>query len=361
MHTFDLGIRCSCFSLIFYPNLTKQNAFALDLKEEHKKEKLAKYTFNFSSPYFTSNYKTTPHAHMEIKRLVEEYTKNNVYVKIHDGGINGIGTILSNKVRFGFSQGALLSVSNLTPMVKELDVLNIPFWSSNESEYIRLFNSQAWNKYVLSKTKKYNLHVLFPYIVGARTATTTKKYKKLIKSPEDFVDVRFRVPGSNCLAIFYELAKAKPVNIAWKNCAKTARSGRFQALDPSIAGLYAGPDNLRDQIGIISEIESVHDGWVAIGNIDFIESLDHKTRIQFLDAFKEIQDVQLQLFKGSKAYCIKKFEKLGVKIYVPTKEEKEVLVKAFGHQHPAWNSIKKKLLGDNGMAIFDELYKIAKG
>jgi len=336
-------------------------AFAADAAEEAKKAKLAKYTFTFSSPYITSRHVTTPHAHLEIKRLIEAYTKNKVHVIIHEGGIDGTGSALSNRVRYGKSQGALLSVANLVPLVSELDVLNIPFWSSSKSEYVRLFKSQAWDKHVLSKTAKHKLKVLFPYVVGARTATSTRKYGKLIKSPADFEGVKFRIPGSKSLAVFYKLTKAKPLKFAWNLTARTARIGRFQALDPSVIGLYSGPDNLREELGIISEIESVHDGWVAIGNTDFIASLDSETRTQFMDSMAEIQTEQVKLYRNSRGFCIEEFAKLGTKTYIPTPKERELLASSFGHSNPAWTPVKKRLLGEDGVTVFDKLFKVAKG
>ena len=333
----------------------------LNTKEEALKKKKAKYIFNFASPYFTDKFVTTPHAHREIKQLIESYTKGKVYVNIYDGGSEGIGSSLSNSVKLGAVQGALLSVSNLVPLVKELDILNIPFWSSNEKDYLRLFKSGMWGKHVLSKMNNYNIQVLFPYVVGARTASTVKKYGKTIKKPEDFVGVDFRIPGSECLKIFYKLTKASPVNIPWRLCARTARAGRYQALDPAIIGLYAGPDGLNKEIGVISEIESVHDGWVAIGNKKYIEELDPKTRSQFLEAFEEIQLQQYQNYQTSRNFCVKEFKKLGTEIYYLTTKEKENLANAFGHQNKAYDDIKKKLLGENGLSLFDGLYKAAKG
>lgn len=341
--------------------LKNRSAMADDLKEEKRKEKLAKYVFNFSSPYFTSDHLTTPHAHLEIKQLIEKYTKNKVFVKIHDGGINGIGSELSKSVSFGFSQGALLSVSNLAPMAPEVDILNIPFWCAKDAEYMRLFKSQLWKNSVLSKMNRHKIQVLFPYVVGARTATSTKKYRKLIRFPEDFLGIRFRIPGSKSLKIFYELTKAKPVSIPWKHCAKTARGGRYDALDSSVIGLYSGPGDLKKELGVISEIESVHDGWVAIGNTDFIENLDSKTRTQFFDAFKKIQVEQFKLYQRAKVFCTEGFAKLGVGIYAPTPGEKKVLSNLFGHANPAWEAVKKRILGDDGLTIFDKLYEIAKG
>ncbi len=337
-----------------------QFSFGSDSKDEKLKEKNAKYIFNFSSPYKTENFVATPHAHLEIKKLIEQYTNNKVYVKIHDGGVDGTGTRLAGKVKLNKIQGALVSVSNLSPMIPEIDILNIPFWSSSPEEYTRLFNSSSWKNHILSKTKKHKTQVLFPYVVGARTATSTKKYGKRIVKPEDFEGVKFRIPGSKSLAVFYKLTKAIPQKFPWATAGKTARLGRYQAIDPSIAGLYAGPMDLKGTLGVISEVETVHDGWVAIGSTDFIESLDANTRIQFLDAMEEIQKKQRGLYQSAKDFCVSEFNKNGTKIYTPTQNEKNILADAFGHTNPAWDPVKKKLLGKNGMKIFDELYKAAK-
>lgn len=214
----------------------------------------------FSSPYKTSDYETTPHAHFEIKQLIEKYTQNNVYVEIRDDGIDGVGSSLASSVKYGLTDCALLSVSNLSPMIPELDIINIPFWSASPENYMRLFSSDVWQRHILSKLDKHNFKLLLPYVVGARTATSTKQFGKRIVTPEDFVDVIFRVPNSLNLKYFYQICKARPHIIPWELTAKTARVGRFEALAPSITGLYSGPDGLRNEIGIISEIESVHDG-----------------------------------------------------------------------------------------------------
>ncbi len=360
-----IGTALSGYSLFagqaFGANFSDEADRRARVKEDKLKQRLAKTVFNFYSPYHTSDHLSTPHAHHEIKTLIEQYTDNKVYVKIHDGGRNGIGSSLSSSVKHGVCQGALLSVANLAPLVKELDVLNIPFWSAGEDELVRLFGSQIWNKKVLSKTHKHNIQVLFPYVVGARTATSLKSYDEVISQPEDFEDVLFRVPGSASLYEFYSMAKASPMKIDWKLCAKAARKQRFEALDCSISGLYSGPDQLHREIGIISEINSVHDAWVAIGNTDYIAALDSHTRGQFLAAFDEIQLRQREQAKRAKSYCSDKFIAAGVEIYTPTVREKSSLEAAFSHSSSRWSPVKKRLLGPDGMAIFDQLYQVAKG
>ncbi|WP_163835635.1 TRAP transporter substrate-binding protein [Spartinivicinus ruber] len=322
-------------------------------KEEQKKGKLAKYIFNFASPYITDHYLTTPHAHHEIKQLIEQYTHNQIYVAIHDGGSFGIGSALSSSVIYGQVQGALLSISNLTPRAPAMDVINIPFWCASAERYQRLVNSSVWRQHVL--TQAAHVTVLFHYVVGSRTASSTRIYGKAIKSPEDFNGVRFRVPASESLLHFYQMAGAKPTSILWGLAAKTARLNRYDALDPSFIGLYSGPDELNREIGVITEIESVHDGWVAIANNHFMQSLDRSTRLAFLDAIEEIRHKQFFLYQRSNNLCRQNFSQIGVDIYQLSAQEKDTLKFAFGHQRKEWNSIKEKLLGPKWFSIFQKL------
>ncbi len=333
----------------------------LDRIQEERKQTLARYQFAFSSPYLSEDATTTPHAHQEIKQLIESYTQNKVYVKIYDGGVNGIGSSLASSVMVGATQGALLSIANVSPLIPALDLINIPYWCAESPAYLRLFQSALWQNHIVERASAANIKVLFPYVVGARTATSTKLFNKRISKPEDFAGVRFRVPASNNLHQFYQLTGAQPVSIMWRLAARTARADRFDALDPSVIGLFSGPDDLRHELGIISEIESVQDGWVAIANLQFIEQLDSVTRKQFLQAFEAIQQQQLLRYRDADYYCRQEFAKLEVPIYQPTISEKNALSQAYGADNPAWQAIIKLLLGSNGLQMFERFRQIASG
>ncbi|MFT5594983.1 MAG: TRAP-type C4-dicarboxylate transport system substrate-binding protein [Oceanicoccus sp.] len=336
-------------------------AWASNIENEQRKQQLAKYQFNFNSPYFTSSHEYTAHAHHEIKQIIEETTKHQIHVQINEGGINGIGSRLVNGVSYHRYQGALLSASNLSPKIKELDLLNIPYWSASTENYIRLINSSIWQKHVLDKAAQHKIKIMFHYLIGERTATTIKSYKHTFKSPEDFNNVQFRVPNSNNLRHMYKIANAQPLDIHWGLCAENARQGRYQALDPSIIGLYSGPDNLKQEIGSISKVETVHDSWIAIANTDFIDALDSKVKVQFLDALQLIQAKQFEQYQKANQLCEAAFIKQGTLIYTPTKNELQAFERKFGHENPIWDQAKKELLGENGIALFDQFVKAAKG
>ena len=331
------------------------------LNEEIRKKNKARYHFIFSSPYPNSAYLTIPHAHQQIKERIETLTQHKVYVTIVARGQRGIGTALANSVSHGISQGALLSFSNLAPKVPEVDILNIPFWAASDLAYLKLVNSSLFHHLIFSRLAQHQQVVLFPYLTGARTVSSLKAFNQVLVKPEDFKDVIFRVPGSPNLMRFYQLAQAKIRNIKWSLTAANARAGRFQALDPSMIGLHAGPDGLKDEIGVISEIESVHDGWVAIGHKPFFDAMESRVRSQFFDACQAIQEEQMVLSLRAKALCRDNFISHGVKIYTPTADEIQTLARAFGHAHPVWAAPKQALLGKDGLRLFDQLYQIANG
>lgn len=353
----SLGIG-SLVSNAIYPY---KSAWAESIEIEQRKKQLAKYQFNFNSPYLTSDYEFTPHAHYEIKQIIEQATHNQVYVQINEGGVNGVGSHLVNGVSYKKYQGALISASNLSPKIRVLDLLNIPYWSASTENYSRLIRSPIWKEKVLDKASKFNLKIMFHYLIGARTATTIKSYNQTIKSPEDLNDLHFRVPNSKNLRHMYKVANAVPKTIPWGLCAENARQGRFQALDPSIIGLYSGPNNLKQEIGSISKIETVHDSWIAIANTDFIAALNSKVKKQFLDSFELIQAKQFEQHQNISHRCEDYFIKQGTKIYTPTNKEIQAFEKAFGHENKIWNKAKKELLGKNGVPIFDQFIKAAQG
>ena len=330
-------------------------------REEQRKAAKAKYTFNFASPYLTSAAQYTPHVHQEIKQIIEQYTNNNIYVNIIDNGKAGVGSSLISSVKFGRLQGALISVSNLSPQINAIDILNIPFWASDDDAYLRVVNSPLWHEKVLSQASKFNLKVLFHYVVGKRTAASTKFANTLIASPDDYQDIEVRVANSKVNLAYYKQAKAVPYPIAWKLCAAAARAGRFKILDPSIIGLFSGPDNLKNEIDTISQIGFAQDGWMAIANQAFIELLDNKVKKQFNQALADIQILQYQHYLKAHQACIDKFQSLGTHIYTPDKREKQLFIERFGHQHRNWRPTKRALLGENGLALFDKFYEIAQG
>jgi len=168
--------------------------------EETEVRKSAKHTMVFGSPYLSDEWKSSPHMHSYLKKNIQEMSKGQIYVDIRDGGELGIGTELMVKVSRGQISAALVSASNLSPVAPELDILNIPFWSAGNQAYVNLVTSQTWENLIIDKVRAQGrIDVLFHYLPGPRTATTTKIYGRTIRTPADIKDVLFRIPPSESL------------------------------------------------------------------------------------------------------------------------------------------------------------------
>ena len=315
--------------------------------EETAIRESAKYTMIFASPYSSNEWEVSPHTHSYLKKNVQELSEGQIYVDIRDKGSKGIGTDLMASVSRGFVSAALVSVSNLSPVAPELDILNIPFWAASSQEYVNLVTSDVWKTLIVDQIREQGLiDVLFHYIPGPRTATSTKNFERIIKTPSDIKDVNFRIPASKVLKIFYDLAGANPMQVDWKNVSTMSQVGRIDAMDPSIIGLYNGPNNLRQHIGVISQIDSVHDGWVAVINQQWYKRLSPYLQSALMAAAEKTFQDHLKRIIQVTQFCKQGFEKLETQIYTPSNDEKAEWVNQCGHFRPEWKAVKKKILGD---------------
>jgi TRAP-type C4-dicarboxylate transport system substrate-binding protein len=331
-----------------------------DPEDEIKRKAAAKFVMTFGSPYANENWKFSPHMHQEIKNNIQQMSNGKIFVDIMDQGKAGIGPKLMAKLNRNVVNAGLVSVSNLAPLAPELDILNIPFWSSDNQSYANLVTSPIWNSLILEKIRaKKSIDVLFHYAVGPRTVATTKSFGKIVKTPADMgKDFRFRIPSSKTLKNFYLLADVRPRKIGWGETAKSARKGAFEALDPGIIGLYNGPDNLKNELHSISRIQSVQDGWVAVVSQEWLNQLPINLREIVSEASNLTFKAQLKKGKEVTEQCISKFEALGTTIYTPTTEEKQTWIDQCGHSRPEWTSFKKQILGD--ASLFDQLVEATK-
>ncbi|MBU2972552.1 TRAP transporter substrate-binding protein DctP [Pseudoalteromonas sp. C2R02] len=350
--SFAIGAVTALYSQ--YPSLS----FANNLLESEKKAQ-AKFTLVFASPYDSSQSQYTPHMHLEFKQNIETMSQGKIYVDIQDKGRLGIGTELMAAVNRGHVSAALISVSNLSRALPILDILNIPFWAADNQAYLNLISSGIWQNLVLDNIKnKSNLEVLFHYIPGPRTLSTTKNYNKVIKRPEDLNHVVFRVPASKVLTEYYKMTGANVVSVPWSETARLSRIGQIQALDPGFVGLYSGPEQLKSSIGTVSTISSVQDAWVSVINQAWLNNLPTELKLIVKQASEATFKQHLKSIESNTQNCINGLLKAGSKIYQPTHNELEIWRVLFGHHQVKWIDVKKQLLGD--LKTFDMLLAATK-
>lgn len=331
----------------------------VDVAEQQSLRDAASHVMTFGSPYATEDWRSTPHMHQQLKTNIRQLSQGQIYVDIQDAGRAGVGLELAARVSRGTIEAALVSVSNLSRVAPELDILNIPFWSADNQRYLNLVTSKIWDQLIVDKMRSQNrIDVLFHYVVGPRTAASVKASGEAYRTPSEIRGAVIRVPASRTLRSFYEMVGATPREVAWKRTSYAAREGYIDALDPSIIGLFNGPDGLRNHLGVISQIDSVHDGWVAVVNKAWLDGLPRHLRLIVRDAAEKTFQQHLLRTREVTQYCIDEFARLGTTLYVPTEQERAAWIECCSPHHQKWNSIKKDLLGDVG--VFDRLVEATK-
>lgn len=319
----------------------------------------AKFTMLFASPYNSEDASYVPHMHLEIKQAVETFSNGNIFVDIRDNGQLGVGTSLMAAVTRHQITAALISVSNLSRALPVLDILNIPFWASSDQAFLNLISSPIWQELVLDKIKQQGkLEILMHYIVGARTLTSSKRLSSTLKSPSDLKRLVFRVPASKVLTQFYKMTPAHVVDVPWHKVASLIRNAHLDALDPGIVGLYAGPDGLNLHLGVVNQLASVPDTWVAVIDQTWISILPKHLQWAVRDAFNYVFKQHVNNVSNTRIKCAEQLQKLGTKIYTPSLAERQLWIDQFGHQQPSWRDTKKELLGSE--IAFDKLLAATK-
>ena len=323
--------------------------------EEKERKKAAKHTMNLATGYILGASRTYPIMQMDMKENVQNCTNGKVYVKLAPGGQLGAGSALAQKVQIGTIQVAQHSISNFAPFAPAADVINIPYWCGENQKFVNLVTSDAWKNEINPKIEARGFKALWYVTIDPRTVAVRKGVKGPIKTPEQMRGIKFRVPGSKILQKFYQLLGANPTPVAWGETSSAIKQGVADALDPSVEALLVF--GFKDILSSITFNAAVPDAQVYSCNLKWFKSLPSDVQ-EGVDFASELTMRQNHAkVPAARAYAMAEMKKAGVEFYVPTAEEKAQWVKKAGAQLPAWDDIKKELIGSQ--AKFDKLVEAA--
>ncbi len=330
-------------------------AVAKVANEEKERQKSAKYTMNVATAYILGASRTYPIMQLDFKENVQNATNGKVYVKLAPGGQLGAGSALVTKVQAGTIQAAQHSISNFAPFAPAADVINVPYWCGENQRFINLVTSDAWKQEINPKIEAKGFKALWYVCIDPRTCAIRKGVDGPIKTPDQLKGIKFRVPGSKILQQFYQLVGANPTPVAWGETSSAIKQGVADALDPSVEALLVF--GFKEILSSVTFNAAVPDSQVYSCNLKWFKSLpkDVQEGIEFASEVTSRQN--LAKVPAARAYAMAEMAKAGVEFYVPTPEEKELWVAKAGAQLPAWDDVKKELVGS--LAKFDELAEAA--
>jgi len=335
--------------------LWSDEAVAMTNNEEKDRQKRAKYTMNIATAYILGASRTYPIMQLDFKENIQNATNGKVYVKLAPGGQLGAGSALVQKVQSGTIQAAQHSISNFAPFAPAADVINVPYWCGENQRFINLVTSDVWKKEINPKIEAKGFKALWYVCIDPRTCAIRKGVDGPIKTPDQLKGIKFRVPGSKILQQFYQLVGANPTPVAWGETSSAIKQGVADALDPSVEALLVF--GFKDILSSVTFNAAVPDSQVFSCNLKWFKSLpkDVQEGIDFASEMTSRQN--LAKVPAARAYAMAEMSRAGVEFYVPTPEEKALWVAKAGAQLPAWDAVKKELVGS--LARFDELAEAA--
>jgi len=336
--------------------LFSEKALAQTAKEENELKKAAEHKIVIASGFALGSGDIYPIMQVDYKKNLQYFTNGKIYVNLAPGGQLGAGADLCQKVQQNTVQIADNSLSNYSPFAPSVDIVNIPFWCGQNSNFVSLVTSKAWQEEVETRMAKRGLKAMWYPLIGPRTIALSKRFKKPARTPEEFKGVKFRIPESQLLQQYIKLASANPIPINWGETPSAIKTGVADGLDPAPQGLFAY--GFADLLSWVTLVESVPDAHVWGANLEWFNGLpaDVKKGVEQANDITFRQN--LAKWPSTHAYSMSGLRKAGVQFYKPTEEEKGKWVEAAGPQRKEWDPYKEKLVGS--LKTFDKLYEAAK-
>ncbi|MBH53045.1 MAG: C4-dicarboxylate ABC transporter [Opitutaceae bacterium] len=324
--------------------------------EELERRAAAEFTMNLASGYILGTSRSYPIMQLDMKENVQNCTNGKVYVKIAPGGQLGVGSALVQKVQTGTIQAAQHSIANFAPFAPAADVINIPYWCGESQKFANLVNSNVWKNEVNPKVEAKGFKPLWYVTIDPRTVALRKGVTgSPVKTPAQMRGMKLRVGGSRILLQFYQSVGANPTPVAWGETASAIKQGVADALDPCVEALLVF--GFKDVLSSISFINAVPDAQVYSCNLEWFNSLPFDVRegIEFASEITMRQNHAK--VPASRAYAMAEMKKAGISFYSLSDDEIAEWKSVSGAQLPAWDEIKKKLVGS--LATFEKLVDAA--
>lgn len=334
--------------------LMADSAFAQTANEEAERKKAAKYTMTVGTAYIIGASRVQPIMQLDFKENIQNMSNGEIYVNLAAGKKLGAGKVLANKVQKGVIQVAQHSISNLAPFAPASDLINLPYWSATNQQFVNLVKSDMWEKTVHPKVEAAGFKVLWYPSFSPRTFSVRKGGNPVLK-PADMAGLKFRVPGSKMLQQFVRMLGANPTPVAWGETPSAIKQGVADALDVTVNGLAVfGFGDILDHITLA---QTVHGGQVYSCNLEWFNSLPKNLQESVMYASDVTFRQNLAKVPAAFAYGKSVLSSAGVKFHTLSDDAMAEFKELGGHQRPEWDSFKKELAGS--LDTFDKLLTAA--
>jgi tripartite ATP-independent transporter DctP family solute receptor len=254
----------------------------------------------------------------KFAELVSKNTNGKVKVEIYPNGILYTDDEEVAALIRGDIQMIAPTYTNMTDMVPEWQVLDLPYLFENDEHVERVFNGSV-GKELIQKVNKSNMKGLTFWSNGFKQMTSNKN--PLI-TPADFKGLNFRVMPGKVIEKQFALLNAKAVAQPFNNVYHSLEIHELDGQENTISNIYSkGLYKVQSNLTISNH---GYLGYSVIANADFWKGLSPEIQDQVTDALKETTRwIQKEARKMNETQLTEIQQNSPIKIYTLTSQQKE--------------------------------------
>ncbi len=295
-------------------------------------------------------------ASLQFADLVNGKTGGRYNVEVFGNGVlcQRNWKIMLEMTQAGSSQIGIESVTALASIVPEIGALGLPFLFENIEHVINFLNTNpdVWKRWLYDGFEKQKLVVLS---ITPRPFRQINNNKRLIKTPEDLKDLKFRVPNTPLFVKIFEALGAKPVPLSSGEIYTAIQLGTVVGEDNSIPVQY---DFKTHEVAKNFTIWNyIADASILFINKDLWGKMSDADKAAYKEGAKLWGEINIKQDTDYTVVAKQNMEKAGVKFYTMSDAEKEPFKKMV---QSVYADVAKQVGEDNFKAYMEAVAKTKK-
>ncbi|MGG4000582.1 TRAP transporter substrate-binding protein [Anoxybacillus kestanbolensis] len=263
-------------------------------------------------------------AAQKFAELVKEKTNGRVKVEVFPNGSLYSDEEEIDALLRGDVQMIAPSVSKVTQLLPEWQVLDLPFIFESYDDVERAFTGKV-GKRLLAMLEKKEMKGLALWGNGFKQMTSNRR---LLIEPSDFSGLKFRVMPSEIIEKQFQLLGAKPIVVPFNHVYESLEKHAFDGQENTISNIYS--KNFYQFQPYLTISNHGYLGYAVIVNQHFWDKLPKDIQQNIAEAMQETTAWNLnQSRKQNEAELEKMKQNSKMHIYELTKKEQEVWKQKF--------------------------------
>lgn len=267
-----------------------------------KKEK-DEYVFTFG--HVANEDHTWQQAALYFDKILEERTGGKVRVNVFPAEQLGKEVELIRSIKGGIAD-MTITAGTLQNWSKAAAFSDMPFLLRDTTHLKSLANSNIGEFIKMSILKDAGLRVVCYFQRGPRHLTSDRP----IMHPDDLKGIIIRIPNVPSYVVAWKALGAKPTPMAFSEVFTSLQQGTIEAQENPLAMISsANFSEVQDYLNLTGHVISW--GYVVVGEKQF-SAMPKKYQQIFLEAAKDMQEYEHQLFLKNEKLLRKKLEESGM-------------------------------------------------